>query len=566
MTRKILFRIVIWLIPIAGVFGQQQQIMIPDGYNNLPINEFFDKAEEEFGVHFYYAPDSIPELTIAHSTFPAPLEEVLSANLAPYNIRISIDAKGNVFLTKDFEIRTALPADFFKVRQSVAATDTSGQGRADQENFLKTQSEYFSKTHIVGTKKAGMRVSEATVSGYVRSFTDSLPLVGATIYAENLETGTATNSDGMYTLTLPKGLHTLIVRNVGYEKAGLKVRVLSSGSLDLYLFKKVFLMEAVEIRSEFNHNVKSTQMGVEKISLQEMKEIPVVLGERDVIKVALLLQGVQTIGEGSSGFNVRGSPADQNLFYMADIPVYNTSHLFGFFSAFNPDVINEFTLYKSSIPANYGGRLSSIFEITPRQGNHQKFSARGGISPITARLLAEGPVIKDKLTYMAGFRSTYSDWVLDFVTVPEIKNSSGNFGDAIVNLTYKLNDNNQLKLLTYYSYDKISLASKVDNRYQNAGMSLSWFHTYSENHSYDLSLAYSRYSFEEDNYDYAISAYSLNYQLEHYQANLDFSYKPSENHTLRYGLSSVLYRLDNGEHLPYNQESLVMPVNLGKEK
>ena len=168
-------------------------------------------------------------------------------------------------------------------------------------------------------------------------------------------------------------------------------------------------MEEVEIRSESRHNVKGIQMGYEKIAIKNIKEIPVVLGERDIVKVALLLPGVQNVGEGSSGFNVRGSPADQNLFYINNIPVYNTSHLFGFFSAFNPDVVNDFTLYKSNIPAKYGGRLSSIFELSAKQGNAEKFSARGGISPITTRLLVEGPIVKDKLNFLVGLRSTYSD-------------------------------------------------------------------------------------------------------------------------------------------------------------
>ncbi len=555
------------LVLLLGVEArsQQQPVVVNADFNNLPLEEFINRSTSRLNLHFYYQPDSLPAITIRFSNPPQPLIDVLRQNLKMYHVMVSMDKQGNVFLVKHEGINTKLPANFFSFSQKKAA-DSLKNVAQEQDRYLKTQKEYFSKTHVVGTRKAGVRITNATVSGRVLSFTDSVPLVGATIYVEDMETGTATDDEGRYSLTMPKGLHTLIVRNVGYEEAGFKVRVLSSGKLDLYLFKKVFLMEAVEIRSDANHNVKSTQMGVEKITLKEMKEIPVVLGERDVIKVALLLPGVQTIGEGSSGFNVRGSPADQNLFYIGDVPVYNTSHLFGFFSAFNPDAVSEFTLYKSSIPAHYGGRLSSIFEITPVQGNMQKFSARGGISPITARLLVEGPVIKDKLTYMAGFRSTYSDWVLNFVTVPEIKDSRGNFGDAIVNLAYNLNDNNQLKLFSYYSYDRINLASKVDNSYENTGASASWFHTFNSNHSFDLSLAYSKYSFKENNFDYMLTAYSLDYELQHYQATLDFTLKPAGKHTVKYGASSILYKLDNGQYLPYNTASLVVPEDLGSEQ
>jgi len=565
--KGILFTIsLFFLLTITG-YSQQKEIFISNDYNGLSWGIFVEKVESNFDVRFFYHPDSIPDVTVVVKTSPTLLSDLLSETFLPFEMHISFDQHGNIFVTKGLTFVTTLPNDFFEFTLPLPEEiDTLKILDKPDKTFLKTNDAYVAQSRVVGTRKEGVNSKRAEVSGYVIGLTDSLPIIGATVFVEDLEIGSATDNKGFYTLSLPKGKYTMDVRSIGYEEIKYKVEVLSGGHLDFYLPDKVFLMEAVEISSQTNHNVRGIQMGFEKLKISDLKEIPVVLGERDIIKVALLLPGVQQIGEGSSGFNVRGSPADQNLFYLSDIPVYNTSHLFGFFSAFNPDAISDFTLYKSNIPAKYGGRLSSIFDLTAKQGNKKKFSARGGISPITARFLVEGPAIKDKLNYVAGFRSTYSDWVLNFVKDPMVKNSTANFGDAIVNLSYQINPDNQLKLLTYYSYDNISLAKKVDNNYKNAGASLSWYHTFGASHDFNFSLAYGKYNFSEDNYEYSLAAYSLDYELQHYQANLDFTLKAFENHTITYGINSVLYKIDNGAQLPLDENSLIVPVELGKQK
>ena len=561
---NILFLIVIFTL---HGYGQEDKILISQEYDGLSWNEFIKKIENNYDVRFFYNPDSIPEIRIFVKSRSKSLQDVLTENFRPHNINVSVDRFGNIFINRGQALVTGLPVNFFEYTYKKSdKTDTLEIPTESDNNYLKTSDVYVAKTRIVGNKKEGLRSSRAEVMGYVISLKDSMPIIGATVYVEDLETGAATNDKGFYTLTLPKGKYTFNVRSIGFEETKFKVEVLSGGSLDFYLANMVFLIDEVEISSQSHHNVRGVQMGYEKLAIKNIKEIPVVLGERDIIKVALLLPGVQQIGEGTSGFNVRGSPADQNLFYISKIPVYNTSHLFGFFSAFNPDAVSDFTLYKSNIPAKYGGRLSSIFDISPRQGNTQKFSARGGISPITARILVEGPAINNKLNYMAGFRSTYSDWVLSFVKDPDVKNSKANFGDAIINLSYRINTKNQLKLLSYYSYDNISLASKVDNKYNNAGASLSWLHTFGASHEFNLSLSYGKYNFNEDNYEYNLVAYSLDYKLQHYAADLDFSLRRFENHTITYGINTILYQIDNGKQLPYSEISIITPVELGKQK
>ena len=253
--------------------------------------------------------------------------------------------------------------------------------------------------------------------------------------------------------------------------------------------------------------LKGTNTGFEKITAKSLKQIPAVMGERDLIKVALLLPGVQSIGEGSSGFNVRGAPSDQNMFYINKVPVYNTSHLLGFFSSFNPDVVDDFTLYKGSIPTIYGGRLSAIFNINAKQGNMESFSARGGISPITARLMLETPIIKKKLSVLVAARSTYSDWALKMVQNPEIKNSKASFVDFVTNISYNINDNNQLNIFGYYSKDDIKIVDKTRFEYANKGASLSYFHAFNNKNNLNLSFAFSDYGFKEINTENTINAF-----------------------------------------------------------
>ena len=565
--KKIILTIFVLNILYSQVVGQNNEIVINQEYNNLSWEKFVEKIEKNYDIRFYYNPDIIPDILISVNNPPARLIDVLNENLRDYDINAAIDHFGNIFITKAHILTVELPKDFFKLTQStIKEDDTLGISKKPDKNFLKTNNGYIARTLVVGSKKEGIYKSFAQISGSVLNMKDSLPIIGATVYVEDIGTGSATNEKGIYNLKLRKGNYTMILRSVGFEETKYKVEILSDGQLDFYLAGAVFLIDEVEINAQVQHNVRGIQMGFEKFTMKDIKEIPVVLGEKDIIKVALLLPGVQQVGEGTSGFNVRGSPTDQNLFYMSKIPVYNTSHLFGFFSAFNPDAISDFTLYKSNIPAKYGGRLSSIFDISARQGNKQKFSARGGISPITTRILVEGPAISNKLTYMAGFRSTYSDWVLNFVKDPDVKNSKANFGDAILNLSYQLNNKNKLTFLSYYSYDNIKLASKVDDKYNNTGASLSWNHSLNANHNFNFSLAYGKYNFREDNYEYNLNAYSINYELQHYEADLDFSLTTFKNHKTTYGVNAVLYNIDNGSQLPLNENSIIVPTALGKQK
>ena len=545
-------------------FGQNKSRFVSSTLNNSSWIDFMKETKGAFGVT-YYLSDSVANLTMKIPADTLLLMEVLKSNFEPLGYKIATDGHGSIFISEGISIKTQLPLGFFTKSGDVSIEGQLTQQKT-QDGQLTTSSVYVAKTIVIGDQNLKIPNKKCQLSGIVTSSSDGQPIIGGTIYINELKSGTATNNQGYYQLDLIPGKYTLTYNSLESIERNVKIDLKSSGTLNLTLGQNLYLLQEVEIKSSQNDNIRGTQMGFERLSGRMINEIPVVLGEKDIIKVALLLPGVTSVGEGASGFNVRGSPADQNLFYIENTPVYNTSHLFGFFSAFNPDIVDDFTLYKGSIPARFGGRLSSIFDIGTKTGNMKKFSVRGGISPITARLMVEGPILKEKVSFIIGVRSTYSDWVLRLVEDPEIRDSKAYFGDVVLGFDAIVNNKNKIKLFSYYSEDRIKLANSTQYQFQNQGASLGWLHGFGTRHDLNVSLVYSDYRFEEQNSELEFVAYKQNYRLVHNELNIDLNLRPSDKHTITTGISGILYQLDRGEHLPLDSLSSVMPIYFGTEK
>lgn len=566
LYQKLCLLLIVNLIWLGNSYGQQERHIVPSTLNNSYWTDFKSRTETLFGVTYYMQTKPATEFQIKIPSDSLSLLEVLRMNLDTNGFKVATDGYGSFFITEGFSIKTQLPLGFFKESDAAKQVQEQVSQQKKQDGQLTTSQIYVPKTIVIGRHNLNLQRKQCKLSGIVTSTSDGLPIIGGTVYVSEMKTGTATNELGYYELELIPGRYTITFNSLESIERNVKIDIRSSGQLNMNLDQNLFLLQEVEITYSQHDNVRGTQMGFEKISGKTISEIPVVLGEQDIIKIALLLPGVTTIGEGASGFNVRGSPADQNLFIIENTPVYNTAHLFGFFSAFNPDLIDNFTLYKGSIPARFGGRLSSIFDISTKTGNMEHFSARGGISPITARLMVEGPIIKNKVSYIAGIRSTYSDWVLQFVKDPEIRNSSAYFGDLILGLDARVNMNNNLKLFGYYSEDRIKLANSTKYNFKNQGASMEWMHGFKNKHDLNLSFIYSDYEFEEQNSELEIAAYKQNYRLQHSEMDLDFNLRISDNHTVNTGVSSILYMLDRGAHLPLDDLSNETPIYFGNEK
>ena len=558
-----LFILSVLILGVLQTGAGQSDILLDKSCHDRPWPEALDMIEKDHQLTFYIISDSIPDFSFKLNEVPMLLSDALKDNFNPFNIQMSMDGKGNIYLIKGKKITTSIHPDFFKELIPEPIVEPTKQ---ENSGFLNTNKVHIPQTAIVGTRKKGINKSIVNVSGKVVHSNDNSPVVNGTIYIKEIEQGSVTDENGQYSFDLEKGSYTFSVNSLETQEKVMKVIVYSDGLLNIQVDPQLYLLEEVIVSSDRHHNVRGTQMGFEKIDTKKIKEIPVVLGERDIIKVALLLPGVQSVGEGSSGFNVRGSPADQNLFYLNQVPVYNTSHLFGFFSSFNADAIDDFALYKSNIPAEYGGRLASIFDINARQGDMEKFSMRGGISPITASFLIESPIVKDKSSFLISARSTYSNWILGLVEDPTIHNSKAYFGDAIANFTFKLNPKNELRLFTYFSYDDASIGELSKHKYQNAGGSINWHRLLNKKHSFDLSLTSAQYNFENQNMEYDFSAYQQTYELSHNELKARLNLRPNEDHTITVGLNSILYQIERGDFLPLNEYSLISPIGFEPEQ
>ena len=312
--------------------------------------------------------------------------------------------------------------------------------------------------YSIGIKSSNLQGS-ASLAGYVRDAANGSPVIGAAVYIENPMIGVATDQFGYFSISLTKGRHELKIKSIGMKSTERQIMLYSDGKLNIELDEEVTPLKEVVVQSERDVRVSGLQMGVEKMDIKTMKQMPLALGETDIMKVVLTLPGVQTVGEGTVGLNVRGGATNQNLILFNDATIYNPSHLFGFFSTFNPDVLSNVELYKSGITAEYGGRLSSVLDVTSREGNLKKFAGSGGISPITGRLSLEGPIIKEKSSFLIGARSTYSDWILGKLNTEALQNSEASFYDINAHLSHKFNDKNNIYLSAYMSKDKFKLNS-----------------------------------------------------------------------------------------------------------
>jgi hypothetical protein len=340
----------------------------------------------------------------------------------------------------------------------------------------------------------------------------------------------------------------------------------ANGRLDIEMLEEVTPLKEVVIEADQDMRVKGIQMGMEKLDIKTMKQIPLALGETDIMKVVLTLPGVQSVGEGTVGLNVRGGATNQNLILFNDAVVYNPSHLFGFFSTFNPDVLQNVELYKSGIGAEFGGRLSSVLDVHSREGNAKKFSGSGGISPITGRLTLEGPIIKDRTSFMVGFRSTYSDWLLSRLDSKELNNSDASFYDITAQLTHKINDNNSLYFSAYRSHDDFRLNSDTTYEYSDRNSSLKWKHVF-KNNLYGVATAgFSEYTYRLSSDKFPENAFVMAFKIQQLNAKAELNYFPNAKHTINGGVTTTKYRLNPGTLKPTNPESFIAPDDIADEQ
>ncbi|WP_348825311.1 TonB-dependent receptor [Flavobacterium aestuarii] len=398
-----------------------------------------------------------------------------------------------------------------------------------------------------------------TLSGTITDSNNNETLIGVNVLVPELKAGVITNEYGFYSITLPAGNYKIQITSIGFGTIEETVELKQNSKKNFKLTGNENVLQEVVINSEkTTANIRKPEMSVNKLSISAIKKMPVVMGEVDVIKSILFLPGVTNAGEGQSGFNVRGGGADQNLILLDEAMIFNSSHVFGFFSVFNPDAIKDLKLYKGGIPSKYGGRASSVLDIYQKDGNSKEFHMNGGIGLITSRILAEGPIVKDKGSFLIGGRASYAHLFLRLAD----NDNTAYFYDLNTKLNYKLNANNNLYLSGYFGRDIFSLNETFANTYGNATLNLRWNHLFSDKLFSNLSFIYSDYyygltlDFLGFDWNSGIKNYNLKYDFKHYISN---------NIKLNYGFNSIYYDFNPGTIDPSGSKSSVNFKQLEKK-
>lgn len=414
------------------------------------------------------------------------------------------------------------------------------------------------KYKIIGKQIAFKQIppKTVTISGYIKDENNGEDLIGAACYIKELRKGTITNPYGFYSLSIPAGYYTVSYSFLGTKTQTQVLEITDNKSMNIELSADNLQIQEVVVRGEAAaSNVERAEMSVVKIPASTIKKLPALMGEVDLIKAVQMLPGVKPAAEGSSGFSVRGGNPDQNLLLLDEAPVYNASHLLGFFSIFNNDALSDMKLYKGDIPASVGGRLSSFLDIRMKNGNSKKFSGNGGIGTVSSRLTLEGPIGKnEKTSFMLSGRRSYADLFLKLSSDEDVKDNTVYFYDVNAKINHRFDDKNRLFVSTYLGKDKFK-SNENELNYGNKTVSLRWNHLFSNKLFSNATFLYSKYDYELSN-RLGADAFKWQSNMEDYSAKLDFNYFLNANNNIKFGGIFTYHKLEPGHAFGLGEQSL----------
>jgi hypothetical protein len=507
-----------------------------------PLVEFLNSMEYQSQIRFFYREEWLDPFTVKSTLNGMTLKQALLTVLEGTEI--------DVIFLNDYSVI------FFKNPQREMERD------AIVESALSKKVK-VDRIEIGSIKTASQR--EVILKGVVKDKEDQTPVVGATVYVNELNVGTQTDAKGHYQFTLPVGEYILNFRFLNYEEQMLVVSIFQNGEVNIELEEAPITLEEVIIT---DLSIVENRVGQTSIKMVDISRSPSFLGEMDVIKTLQLQTGVSTVSEVSSGFNVRGGGVDQNLVLYDGVPIFNTSHALGFFSAFNAEAIKETTFYKGGIPAEYGGRVSSVLNMTSKEGDYQKWNGNFGVGFVSSNLTIGGPIKKDTSSLIISMRSTYSDWILNFLQsgYNSIEQSSIGFYDGSLKYAQKLRKGGKLTVSAYTSKDRFQLATDTTNHWQNIALGVRYDNEFRNNYYYSIGLYAGQYSFNLSEDDPA-TAFDLGYKVLY--PSFKFDVNREREHKQSFGFHSTFYNFKPGELKPTanqsNSKSIAMPVERSVE-
>lgn len=549
MRKKIYLIIIVMLICLSNCFTQNiSDIYVSGDYQDRFLIDILNEIEKEHQIVFFYKEEWLSDIYVTKSFQDAPLLKVLE----------------EILIENKLSFITFNPYSVFLINKASEQLETTEEPHKIS-TITETPEESKIEKIIIGNAEKPLRGGNATLSGYIREAKTGRGIIGGTVYIEELNKGTVSNEYGFYSLALPLGTYHIAFAYLGMGKEIKQITLNSSGNFNIELSEEAYQMAEVTITAEAEDlNISGVQMSITRLSMKTIEAIPSFLGEVDVIRSLTMLPSVNTVGEGASGFNVRGGDTDQNLILLDDAPVFNSSHVFGFFSVFNPDAVKNVTLITGGIPAKYGGRLSSILDIKQNEGNYKKFTGKGGIGLVSSRLTLEGPLIKDKCSFLIAGRTSYSDWILQNVPDINVKNSSASFYDVTAKINYSINNKNKLFLSTYINDDKFRFGFDTTYQWGTKNAVLKYNHFWGEKLFSDFTAVYSNYHYKVDNQE-KVNSFELEYSMSYKSLKADFTYLLSK-HQIDFGAGTIWYGIKPGKLIPASDASSINPVYLAEER
>ena len=546
----------ILLISLSPAVFPQEGYSVDWDYTGQPLEVFIREAESRHPVNFFYMDEWIGALVLGNYPGRTTISAILDTLFTGKDLYHYERPGGNIIFTRDYAVRLPGGKDSGDGIFVPGADDKQNGGVSISTGNLVVN---------IGNPSAANLTGNVTLSGLITNRDTKENVAGVTVQVPALTAGTISNAYGFYSISIPRGRHSLKFTFIGMRERVVDLNLYDSGELNIDMTSVLIPLKEAVITAEKDITLQRTGSGVEKISVSSFRLMPSAMGESDITKSLLLLPGVHTVGEGSAGLNVRGGSADQNLVLLYGAPLYNTSHFFGFFSAVNPDIIRDVTLYKGSIPAKYGGRLASVLEITPRDGDRSEFSGSAGISPVTAHFTAEGPIIDDTLFYMITGRRTYSNWILKLLEDPALRNSRAMFYDLNGRLAWDLGRKNKIDVSGYFSNDAFRLNSDTTYNYINSIASLRWRHYFNSRFFSSMTLSNSSYSYDISSLRVPEESFSLHHRINTTGLKAEFNWFRGRNE-INFGTDISRHSVIPGDYLPADAASLVIPNSIQRQR
>ncbi len=551
------------LFLLATTFlGTAQDKNITVNFTNVSLADALVKIETVSDYQMYFDASWLTDQTqiINQNFVNTPVSEIVGTLLTETPLNYYI-AANKIILIKNSAVYDDLPSGFFG--------DTDNQLATKKPIFFReydSLSNSDASVSLIGKDSKNGTSNAYTISGVLRDGKSNQPVSQVIIRIKGTSYETETDANGYYELTLPGGNYALETMSFSHDRISKNIVVYSDGVLNLKLRENINVLDEVIITGKENKTVREAISGVTTIDIESIKNIPLVMGERDIMKVATILPGVKVTGEGSAGYSVRGGKEDQNLIQLDNAVLYNPSHLLGFFSAVNPFTTQSANIYKGSIPAEFGGRLSSVFDLKSKKATSDKITGEAGVGPVTSNVAVNLPIVKGKAGLLVGGRATYSGWILRSLNNEKLSNSKASFYDGIVKYNHQINDKNDIEATGYYSKDAFSITADSLFQYSNRLISIGWNHTFNDKNKASLIFTNSEYKFGVDYDSDNLNAFDLNFKINESQALIKATYALSNKHKFNYGISAKSYNISPGNFKAKNAQSLLEPVNLPQEK